>query len=358
MKRQILLLSLVLLAAVVSVQGQSYSITDLGTLPGATSTFVYGMNDKGDVAGWACNNTVSTGFVWSKGNIKSIGWYPGGNPGSGLFAINGLGQAVGVANPTNTLWEGALYRNNTLLLFDTGASNLLARYITDTGIIVGDYSKNGGSSGGTYIPAFWTEEPSKPGRFRRTDLVPIAGDSAYVNGANQSMIIVGYTQNQWQGTRGCLWNNDSKHTAIVLAPPPGDQTAEAEGVNDLGVACGFSWFGIYRTNAVIWSADASHTPTILPPLPGTSHAWARGINNLGQVIGNGGDASGVGGTGQTTGATPVIWLNGQIYTLQSLLDSSGTGWQITDAVAINNSGQIAGNGVHNGVASAFIMSPN
>jgi len=203
------------------------------------------------------------------------------------------------------------------------------------------------------------EDPTKPGRFRRTDLQPIGGDLfAYANAANQSMIVVGYTASQAFGYRGCLWNNDAKHTPIVLAPAPGDQTAQAQGVNNLGVACGFSWYGIYRTTPLLWSADASHTPIVLPVLPGTSQAWAKAINNLGQVIGYGGDASSAGGTLQTTGAIPVVWLGGQIYQLQSLLDASSAGWTNVEALAINNHGQIAGNGIHNGMPSAFILNPN
>lgn len=359
---RLFLLTVAVLAPTAAAEAQSYSITDLGGLPGATATVAWGINDNGTVAGWSGTAALNTGFIWSGGVMKNIGSLPGGNPGSGLFAINGLGQAVGVANPGNIQGllqtQGILYRNNTMLTIDTSASSLYAHYITDTGVIVGDYLKGGGSSG-TIIPAFWTEDPTKPGRFRRTDLVPVAGDTAaYANAANQSLIIVGTTASQFRGNQGCIWNNDAKHTPSTLAPVPGDQTAVAEGVNNLGAACGFSWFGTYRTNAVVWSADASHTPTALPLLPGTTHGWARAINNLGQVIGYGGDASGAGGTLQTTGATPVIWLNGQIYTLQSVLDASGAGWSNVEGVAINNAGQIAGNGIHNGVPSGFIMTPN
>ena len=155
------------------------------------------------------------------------------------------------------------------------------------------------------------------------------------------------------------WNNDAKHTPSLLAPAPGDQTAIAKAVNDLGASCGFSWYGIYRTTPVVWSADASHTPTALPTLPGTPHGNATGINNLGQVIGFSGDGSSAGGA---TGATPVIWINAEIYTLQSLLDASGAGWDLTGSVAgqgfaINNAGQIIGNGVHNGQARAFLLTP-
>jgi uncharacterized membrane protein len=359
--KRALTLVLVSVAAVATAQAQTYSITDLGALPGATSTYAYGMNDNGDVAGWSGNGSISTGYVWSHGAMTSIGWLPNGNPGSGLFAVNLFGQAVGVANPSTSgvlQTQGVLYRNNTLITIDTSAPSLFAHSITNTGVIVGDYTKGGGSSGGTFVPAFWAEDPSKPGRFRRTDLVPVSGDTAaYANAANQSMIIVGYTASQFLGYRGCLWNNDSKHTPTVLAPAPGDQTAQAVGINDLGMAAGFSWLGVYRVTPVVWSADPSHTPTALPFLPGTTHAMARAINNLGQVIGTGGEPDPAAGHA-FSGVIPVVWLNGQIYLLQSLLDASGAGWQITESVAINNAGQIAGNGIHNGVPSAFVMNPN
>ena len=342
-----------------------YTITDLGMLPGATGVSAYGLNDEGDVVGWSGNATLTTGFIWSGGSMRNVGSLPGGNPGSLLWTINGLGQAVGVANPGtfngSQQYQGIIFRNNTMQTIDTGAQSLFARFISYTGVIVGDYNKGGGgSSGGSFQPAFWIEDPTKPGRFRRTDLVPASGDtSAYAYAANQSLIIVGTTISQARGNQGCIWNNDPKHTPSVLAPAAGDQTAIAKAVNDLGVSCGFSWLGVYRTSPVVWSADASHTPTALPTLPGTMHGNATGINNLGQVIGFSGDGSSAGGA---TGATPVIWVNGQIYPLQSLLDASGAGWDLTGNIAgqgfaINNAGQIIGNGLHNGQARAFLLTP-
>src|SRR5690348_8174539 len=74
----------------VSAFGQPlFTITDLGALPGATGTYAFGLNDNGDVAGSSGANSILTGYIWSAGVMKSIGWL--GNPGSGLFAVNGLG---------------------------------------------------------------------------------------------------------------------------------------------------------------------------------------------------------------------------------------------------------------------------
>src|SRR5512132_3954424 len=95
MKRTLSLI-LILVATVATAHAQTYSITDLGALPGATSTFAYGMNDNGDVAGWSSNGSVLTGYIWSRGVMTSTGWL--GNPGSSLFAVNLFGQGVGWAN--------------------------------------------------------------------------------------------------------------------------------------------------------------------------------------------------------------------------------------------------------------------
>ena len=43
--------------------------------------------------------------------------------------------------------------------------------------------------------------------------------------------------------------------------------------------------------------------------------------------------------------------------MQSLLDASAADWTLTAINAINNVGQIAGVGVHNGVTRAFLMTP-
>ena len=43
--------------------------------------------------------------------------------------------------------------------------------------------------------------------------------------------------------------------------------------------------------------------------------------------------------------------------LNTLLNPSGTGWVLNAASGINDSGQITGYGVHNGLTRAFLLSP-
>lgn len=53
----------------------------------------------------------------------------------------------------------------------------------------------------------------------------------------------------------------------------------------------------------------------------------------------------------------VITENGVMTDLNSLLISSATGWELFDAIGINDIGQIAGTGNHNGIVRAFLMTP-
>ncbi len=66
---------------------------------------------------------------------------------------------------------------------------------------------------------------------------------------------------------------------------------------------------------------------------------ALALNNQGQIVGNG-----------------LLYSNGQFTSLQSLIPAS-SGWSNLVATAINDAGQIAGQGLIGGQEHAFLMSP-
>src|SRR5262249_47360095 len=79
-----------------------------------------------------------------------------------------------------------------------------------------------------------------------------------------------------------------------------------------------------------------------------------GINSAGTVVG----IWGTGTTGQFMNQSTFIWdsTNG----FRNLIDllSANTGWTALEwALAINNSGQIVGEGIHKGAQHAFVMPP-
>jgi hypothetical protein len=134
---------------------------------------------------------------------------------------------------------------------------------------------------------------------------------------------------------------------------PGDGGSIAWAVNDLGQAVGDS-----GQRAVLRNNDAAHTPIELPMLPnGDNYATARLINNLGHVVGMSGMLLGFGPTATTT-THFVVWRDGTVFDLQSVLDAvSGAGWTISSVSAINDAGQLVGSGFYNGQARNFVMTP-
>jgi uncharacterized membrane protein len=328
----------------------TYKITEQGS----TGCAVFGMNDISGIAG-QCNATAT---VWENGVARDLGKLPKGTY-SAAQSINSSGAAVGNGDAGDGRPHATLYRNGAVLDIEPSASNAYAIRINDPGVIAGNVLK-GFDGCSNWSVAIWVEDSSKPGRFRRTDLQPYPGGDAnarceYALAANQSVQVVGWVQNSLFGQRGAFWNNDSKHTLSLLQPFPGDWTSIAWGVNDLGQAVGES-HPPFSSRPVLWNNDTAHTPTELPVLPGDNYGAAIAVNNAGQVVGT--SAYAVPGTWNVGPSRFVIWRDGGVFNLQSLLDpASGAGWTITGISAINNLGQIAGTATHNGQSTAFVMTP-
>jgi uncharacterized membrane protein len=177
----------------------------------------------------------------------------------------------------------------------------------------------------------------------------------FATAANQSIQVVGWVQSSLFGQMGAFWNNDAKHTLSLLAPFPGDWSSVAWGMNNLGLAVGES-HPPFGSRPVLWNNDPLHAPVDLPLLPGDNYGVATAVNDLGQIIGS--SAYNTPGAWSVGPSQPVLWRDGGVFDLQSLLDPvSGEGWIITGASAINELGQIVGSGSHNGRTVSFLMTP-
>ncbi len=76
---------------------------------------------------------------------------------------------------------------------------------------------------------------------------------------------------------------------------------------------------------------------------GVTNSFAFDINNARLIAGMAGNRA-------------VIWDGGQMKDLNTLIEA-GSGWVLTSANAINESGQIAGTGTFNGRQRAFLLTP-
>lgn len=340
----------VLFAATVSMAQTTYSISELG--PG--NCVLASINDYTDIAG-QCDAIAA---VWRNGTEKSLGKLPKGTY-SVAASVNSQGVAVGWGDNGDGRPRAEFYRNGTVIDIDPSAANAYALFVNERGVIAGNALKGFGNCN-SWVAAIWTEEPSKPGSFRRVDLQPYPGGDGKVrcewaNAANQSVQVVGWVQNSLFGQKGAFWNNDSKHTLSLLQPFADDWSSIASGINDLGQAVGDS-HPPFSSRPVLWDSDAAHTAVELPVLPGDNFGSAIAINNLGQIVGT--SAYSTPGTWNVGPSRTVIWRDGGVFELQSLLDPvSGYGWTITSVAGINNLGQIVGSGFHHGQPSQFVMTP-
>jgi len=164
-----------------------------------------------------------------------------------------------------------------------------------------------------------------------------------VNAAGQ---ITGTTF-QGLAAKGFLRSPDGLFTDLGVLT--GNDSTEADTLNDTATVAGVSYGGVAGTRAFIWSPPAG--PITLIPMPGgttISRSSAKSINKTGVVVGS------FAGTDQINNA--FIYANGTSTNLNELLPQN-TGWTLTEAVAVNAAGQIAGNGLANGRLAAFLLTP-
>jgi len=340
-----------------------FLVTDLGVLPGTTSSFANGLNDRGEVVGYcapASEYFNETGFVWRNGVMASTGKLP-----KGLYsyanAINNAGTIVGDGDTGNYRPQSWMSTPSGLVnIFPNNGGNTHTVGINNAGGICGYYTKSLSGQTASWRGAIWTVDPKDPRKVRMSDLPILSGitlgsATALPFAFNQNGQAAGYAVNDVIGQHACFWNNDAAHSIVDLGVLAGDGSSLAYGMNDFGQVVGTS-HPPFGSRPVVWNNDATHTASALSVLDGDNSGAATAINNLGQAIGV--SYYSTPGTWDATPARVVVWRDGSVFLLQSLLDAStGTGWTLTTATAINNLGHIIGNGVHHGQTHAYLLTP-
>lgn len=223
-----------------------------------------------------------------------------------------------------------------------------------------------------------------------TDLGTLGGatPSGSAEAINNQGQIVGFSQNRDGQECAVAYTFAGGVTTIAdLGTLPGDVSSRASDINDWGVIVGVSTSAGRVGRAVQWVGGQ---PTALPGLGGAS-AGAVAINASGVVVGSSGLPAASGGVQHA-----VLWRNGRITDLETLgnatssangINAAGlvvgttgnvqrafiygqghmvdlntriapdSGWVLTSANDINDRGQIAGTGYHNGVLRAFLITP-
>ena len=313
----------------------TYTVTDLGTLNG-TSSKAATINASGQVVGWFTSSAgLEHAFLYSGGTMTDLGTL--GGDISLATGINDVGQIVGVSTRVDgqphafTVSNGKMVDIGTLSNGETGnRSSSIGLGINNGGQIVGvSLNKVGQENAFLYSGGTMTDLGTLGGG--------IDGSTAY--GLNSKGQIVGQSSTE-DDPRAFLWQNGT----MSALTPSGSGISTASSINDAGQVVGYSSAAEDTFHASLWQGGQL---TDLGTLGGNS-SYAYGINSSGQIVGSSITADGA--------AHAFLRHDGNLVDLNTIL-TNGAGWELLSATAINDKGQIVGEGRINDAIHAFLLTP-
>ena len=266
----------------------SGSMKNLGLLPGHEEGYAHGINDLGQVVGYTQldGGYQSQAFLYTDGvGLTGLGSLDGFE--SKAFGINNLGEVVGASCVSDKYHQHAFLYNELTGMEDIGmlpGHTVSSAYdINDRGQIVGLSALYGN----TNYRAFLYSEDTK----EMIDLGTLGGNSSVANAINNSGVVVGNSRTA-----------DGYEHAFMYS--------EDLGMIDLGTV------GDYK------------------------ESFALGINDSGQIVGYLLDRA------NRNYEEMFLYSDGVMMVIQDLMPDEPD-WYLARATAINNSGQITGWGVGN-----------
>lgn len=329
---------LVVLAALTALEGadnDAYRMTALSTLGGVFST-ANDINNSGQVVGYSyTNEAYYHAFVWSKSTgMRDIGTL-GGLESFG-YGINNYGQIVGMSYNARSEWRGFLYGPNSgmIELYSLLDYRSFAYAVNDSAMAAGKtYQKTDTmkKSQGVY----WTSPAGQ-------NLIgTFGGEGSVINGINNSGHFVGSSYNSSDRMSAFICSDGA---ALVSLGTLGGYESEAKAINDKEQVVGYSTTVNSFTHAFVWSAEQGMQDIAIP---NNYTSYAYDINNKGIVV----------GYAERSGKEQAfIWDEDKGMRFLEDLVENLDGWQLNQAVAINDWGQIAGNGINpEGNEQAFVL---
>jgi probable HAF family extracellular repeat protein len=336
--------------------------TNLGTLPGSQWSAANGISGNGLIVGASENGATDplTGspefraVLWDRSRISDLGTLEGGYE-SAAFAVNNRGQIVGFATntipdpfsffpPTQT--RAFLSQNGVMRDLGTlGGPDAWAFFVNEQGQVAGVSYTNSipNSNNGFCSPNVPPQDPFLWDRGSMIDLGTLGGTCGLVNALNNQGQVVGVSNLAGDVIlHPFFWDHGVLRDLGTL----GGNNGQATWINDAGDVVGEADLpGSQVHDAFLWKRGVM---TDLGNLGQTSFAY--GINPEGQVVGHSliNDGS----------FRAFLWENrGPMIDLNALIPP-GSGLTLTDAIYVNDRGEIAGNGVlASGDQHAYLLIP-
>ena len=332
------------------------AMTDLGALPVNNNSAAGSINARGWITGQSQTDVIDPvlgfpefrGVVWRNGRIIDLGTLPGGTESLGIY-INDSGQVIGfstvdttpdpigfVGLPTHTfIWEngkktdmGTLGGADTFPGADCG--------IAPEGVVIG------GSSTSTAIDPITGLPDTDPFLWhdgKMIDLGSLGGTNGFATCVNGQGQIIGQSSlaanpgacgfpvsGAGPGCHAFLWYRGMMADLGTL----GGGNSEAIWLNESGDIAGSADLpGTNLHDAVLWRNGKIHD---LGTVDGDECSRGRSLNARVQVVGGSSDCHNF--------LHAFVWQDGGPMMDLNALIQPGTGYQLTNAININDRGEI------------------
>lgn len=250
---------------------------DLGTLPGETHSWAYGINELGQIVGDSGHSTggkggtVSTNLpvLWQNGSIQALSASVGS-----AQDIDEAGRVAGYtlfkgAETHATLWQGGTQTDLQKIL----GSNSSVQAINDSGQMAGYLTSS------VWPTAVYWASPSAK------SVIGNLGAYQDINNAGQMVGVSGkVTAGSTSGGRPFIAAVGGAPQAL---PTLGGSLGAALGINESGWAVGWAQTASAAQHAALWQAGQAFdlNSLLAPASAGLTLVSANAINDLGQIVG-------------------------------------------------------------------------
>lgn len=323
----------------------AYRLDDLGKIASPDSFRIAGVNREGGVVGtMTLASGVSVAFQWSSGGVVAPANLPDYARSSSGAGINARGDITGSFEDTRDGNVSHAFRIVNGQFHDLGklpGGSAGGTAISDGGEVAGNVTLAGGSQ-----RAFRTS-----GGGGLTVIDPLAGGGwSSATGINNLGTVIGDSDVGYQITRAFVAPSTGPAVDLLSLHPGSSFTGSthASAINGQGAIVGY---GSYGAGSHAFLAPTSGPLIDLGVTGMARSSYAYGLNDRMQVVG----ALDLGGN--VLRAFTWDAASGMVD-LNSLLSASERDhWVLSKAMAIGESGQIAGLGYRDGELHAFLFSP-